>query len=73
MTAAQLFDAAKKAVPEIEPGIAKGDFKPLFRWLKTHVHAKGSLLTANELLTEATGGPLDPKIFKAHLKARYLG
>ena len=73
MTAAQLFDAAKKAVPEIEPGIAKGDFKPLFRWLKTHVHGKGSLLTANELLTEATGGPLDAKIFKAHLKARYLG
>ena len=73
MTAVQLFEAAKKAVPEIEPAIAKGDFKPLFGWLKTHVHTKGSLLTANELLIEATGKPLDPKIFKAHLKARYLG
>lgn len=73
MTAAQLFAAAKKAVPGIEPAIAKGDFKPLFGWLKTHVHAKGSLLTADELLIEATGKPLDPKIFKAHLKARYLG
>jgi len=72
MTAVQLFEAAKKAVPEIEPAIAKGDFKPLFGWLKTHVHTKGSLLTANELLIEATGKPLDPKIFKAHLKARYL-
>jgi carboxypeptidase Taq len=72
MTAAQLFIAAKKAVPEIEPGIAVGDFQPLFRWLKTHVHAKGSLLPAKELLTEATGKPLDPKVFKSHLKTRYL-
>jgi len=73
MTAAQLFKAAKKAVPGIEPRIAKGDFQPLFRWLKTNVHAKGSLLPARELLIEATGRALDPEVFKAHLKARYLG
>ncbi|MBC8339163.1 MAG: carboxypeptidase M32 [Rhodospirillales bacterium] len=73
MTAAQLFDAAKKAKPEIEPGIAKGDFQPLFRWLKANVHGKGSLLTAKELLIEATGKPLDPEVFKSHLKTRYLG
>ena len=73
MTAAQLFMAAKKAAPGIEPGIAKGDFQPLFRWLKTNVHAKGSLLPARELLIEATGRALDPEVFKAHLKARYLG
>ena len=73
MTAAQLFKAAKKAVPGSEPRIANGDFQPLFRWLKTNVHAKGSLLPARELLIEATGRALDPEVFKAHLKARYLG
>jgi len=73
MTAAQLFDAAKRADPAIEPGIAEGDFKPLMSWLKTNVHGKGSLLPAKDLLQEATGKPLDPEIFKAHLKARYLG
>ncbi|MDA1089519.1 MAG: carboxypeptidase M32 [Proteobacteria bacterium] len=72
MTAAQLFAAAKKAVPEIEAGIAEGNFKPLFRWLKTNVHGKGSLLTAKQLLIEATGKSLDPEVFKAHLKTRYL-
>jgi carboxypeptidase Taq len=72
MTAAQLFEAAKKAVPEIQPGIAEGDFKPLFRWLKSNVHGQGSRLTAKELLIEATGKPLDPAVFKSHLKARYL-
>ncbi|MCZ6510171.1 MAG: carboxypeptidase M32 [Alphaproteobacteria bacterium] len=73
MTAAQLFDAAKRADPAIEPGIAKGDFKPLMGWLKTNIHSMGSLMPAKELLIEATGKPLDPEVFKAHLKARYLG
>jgi carboxypeptidase Taq len=72
MTATQLFIAARTAVPEIAPGIAEGNFKPLFRWLKTNVHAKGSLLPAKQLLIEATGKPLDPEVFKAHLNARYL-
>lgn len=72
MTAAQLFDAARRADPAIEDGIGKGQFKPLTNWLGAHVHAKGSLMSARELLTEATGGPLDPKVFIRHLKARYL-
>jgi carboxypeptidase Taq len=72
MTAAQLFDAARRADAGVEAGIGRGQFKPLTDWLGAHVHAKGSLMTARELLIEATGKPLDPKIFIAHLKARYL-
>ena len=72
MTAAQLFAAATAAVPEIPEAIAEGDFAPLMAWLRAQVHAKGSLLTSEELLIEATGKPLDPEIFKAHLAARYL-
>jgi len=72
MTAAQLFDAAKTADAQIEPAIAKGDFKPLYVWLRQHVHSQGSLMPAKDLLIQATGKPLDPDIFKAHLNARYL-
>jgi len=72
MAAAQMFRAAKRAVPEIPEALSRGDFGPLLGWLRTHVHAKGSLLTTRELLTEATGGPLDPKAFEAHLAERYL-
>lgn len=72
MTAAQLFDAAKTADTDIAPGIAKGEFKPLFAWLRANVHAKGSLLSAKQLLIEATGRALDPEVFKSHLNARYL-
>ncbi len=72
MTAAQLFDAARRADPDIVPGIGRGDFKPLRAWLRANVHEKGSRPSTRELLIEATGRPLDPKVFEAHLRARYL-
>ncbi|MFN8758439.1 MAG: carboxypeptidase M32 [Tagaea sp.] len=72
MTAAQLFAAAKAAVPGIEPGLAKGDFAPLMGWLRANWHALGSSMTTREMLIRATGKPLDPAVFKAHLTARYL-
>ncbi|MFC7053422.1 carboxypeptidase M32 [Hansschlegelia quercus] len=72
MTAAQIFDAAKLSQPDVLPGIARGDFAPLVTWLRENIHGKGSLLTTDELLTQATGRPLDPAVFKAHLRRRYV-
>jgi carboxypeptidase Taq len=72
MTAAQLFAAATHADAAILPGIAKGDFAPLFAWLRAHVHGKGSLLTTHELLQEATGSVLDATVYENHLRRRYL-
>jgi len=73
MTAAQLFDAARRANASIMPSIAVGDFRPLLAWLRANVHAKASSLSTRELITQATGRPLDATSFKAHLKRRYLG
>ena len=50
-----------------------GDFGPLMAWLGAAVHGLGSLHTTDELIEWATGKPLDPKVFEAHLEARYLG
>jgi carboxypeptidase Taq len=72
MTAAQLFAAAKRAEPAITPGIAKGDFAPLFAWLRANVHGKGSLLSSSELVHHATGSTLDARIYEDHLRKRYL-
>jgi len=73
MTAAQLFDAACRADASILPGIARGDFAPLLAWLRANVHSQGSLLETDDLLTRATGRPLDASVFKAHLRRRYGG
>lgn len=71
MTAAQLFDQAKKDQPGLMDDISRGDFSGLLSWLRAKVHHQGSRLSARELLIEVTGQPLNPEIFKAHLKARY--
>ncbi|WP_029354899.1 carboxypeptidase M32 [Bosea sp. 117] len=73
MTAAQLFDAACRAEPDTLPGIARGDFAPLVGWLRTNIHAQASRYATDDLLTRATGRPLDAGVFKAHLARRYLG
>ncbi|MDE2517430.1 MAG: carboxypeptidase M32 [Rhodospirillales bacterium] len=72
MAAAQLMAAARRAVPGIDAALARGDFAPLQSWLRARVHSQGSRLGFNALLTEATGKPLDPADFTAHLTARYL-
>jgi carboxypeptidase Taq len=72
MAAAQLMAAARRSLPELDAKLARGDLSPLVGWLREKVHALGSLLDFNGLLRAATGKPLDPSDFEAHLTARYL-
>ena len=72
MAAAQLMAAARRAEPGLDTALAAGDLAPLIRWLRTNVHECASLLGFNDLLRAATGKPLDPSDFAAHLTARYL-
>lgn len=73
MMAAQLFDAACRAEPDVVPGIGRGDFVPLVSWLRANVHAMGSSASTGEILTRATGRPLDAAVYRHHLHRRYLG
>jgi len=73
MTAAQLFAAARAALPDLDDAIRVGDFAPLLGWLRANVHGHGSRLSTRELLVQATGRPLDPAVFERHLETRYLG
>ena len=72
LAAAQLFAAAKAAVPGLLDHIAEGEFAPLLSWLRANVHEKASSATTDELLAAATGAPLSVAAFEAHLDARYL-
>ena len=72
MAAAQLMAAARRDVAELDAGLGRGELGPLVGWLRRHVHGQGSRLGFNDLLRAATGKPLDPAAFEAHLTARYL-
>ena len=72
MAAAQLMAAARHDEPNLDTAFGHGDLHPLLGWLRPRVHAQGSLHGFNGLLEAATGSPLDPAYFEAHLRARYL-
>ena len=72
MAAAQLMRAARVATPGLDDALAKGDAAPLLTWLRVNVHGQGSRLGFQDLLRHATGKPLDPADFTAHLTERYL-
>jgi carboxypeptidase Taq len=72
MAAAQLMAAARRDIPDMDVLLGRGDLAPLMRWLNTHVHGQGARLGFQDLLRHATGKPLDPADFTAHLTARYL-
>ena len=72
MTAAQLFQAAKKEDPSCSLGISTGNFQPLNTWLNDNVRNFGSKKTFDQIMLDATGSKLDPVYFMDHLKRRYL-
>ncbi|WP_257448599.1 carboxypeptidase M32 [Archangium lipolyticum] len=69
--AASLYAAAKRALPGLEEGIARGQLLPLRDWLRTHVHAEGYRLPAEELVRNVTGQGLTDSDFLAYLKSKY--
>jgi carboxypeptidase Taq len=72
LIAAQLFETAREAIPDVLEAIAQGEFAPLLGWLRERVHSKGSLLSTAELVEGVTGRPLGTASFERHLHDRYL-
>ena len=73
MYAAQWFAAMRRALPDLDARIAAGDLEPVFCWLRENIWSQGSRWETAELVQRASGEPLNPAHFKAHLMARYLG
>ncbi|MDD1791717.1 carboxypeptidase M32 [Enterovibrio sp. ZSDZ42] len=71
MYAAQFMAAMRKTV-DVDACIEALDFAPISAWLEANIWSKGSTLTTDELVIQATGEPLNPEYFKQHLIDRYL-
>lgn len=72
MYAAQLFQHARKALPNLSDEIAAGDLSHLFHWLQQNIWCHGSRYPTNSLIANATGETLNPRYFRQHLENRYL-
>jgi carboxypeptidase Taq len=73
LTAAQLFQAAQRAQPQLGSAISRGDLSGLDGWLDERVWSQGCLLETPQLVQAATGAPLGTEAFVSHLRRRYLG
>jgi carboxypeptidase Taq len=72
MYAAQLFQAVKRAIPQVSELILQGDLQPVFDWLQQNIWQHGSRFPTGQLLLNATGETLNPHYFRQHLEQRYL-
>ncbi|MDO6405519.1 carboxypeptidase M32 [Pantoea phytobeneficialis] len=72
MYAAQLFQAVKRALPQISELIQHGELQPVFDWLQQNIWQHGSRFPTQQLLVNATGETLNPAYFRQHLEQRYL-
>lgn len=72
IAAAQLFDAAAKALPNLVADIAHGNFKGLLAWLRALIHEQGARFDMQTLLARATGQELTLDPYLVHLERRYV-
>jgi carboxypeptidase Taq len=72
MYAAQYFATIRKLHSDMDVRIASGDLSPVMNWLDANIWSQASRWSTDELVTRATGEPLNASHFRKHLEARYL-
>jgi carboxypeptidase Taq len=68
--AAQLLEAARRDVADLDEAIAEGEFAPLRSWLRERVYAEGQRYTAVELIEQITGRAPDCTALVADLRRK---
>jgi len=71
MLAAQLWDAIRREMPEVESQFAQGNFGPVLAWLREHIHQHGRRYDTLELTRRVTGEELGPDALIRYLEERY--
>jgi carboxypeptidase Taq len=68
LIAGQLWERARRDMPELEDRLAAGELSPLREWLREHVHRHGSKFAMPELLERVVGAPIEVTPFVNYLK-----
>ncbi len=69
--AAQLWEAAREALPDLDRQIEVGEFEPLREWLREHVHRHGRKYSAAEVVERATGRPIEVGPYVTYLTEKF--
>jgi carboxypeptidase Taq len=70
--AAQLYETLRRDHPDLDREIEAGRFGGLFEWLRANVHGIGASLSAQQLITNATGKQLTAAPWLRYAEGKYL-
>ena len=68
--AAQLLEAARKDITNLDDQVRQGKFTSLLDWMRKHIHSKGSILKPEDLILEVTGNIPSPEPFVNYLRSK---
>lgn len=71
MIAAQLWNAVRRDLPDLENDFARGEFGRLLAWLRERIHRHGRRFETRELVRLVTGEDLSPVHLVRYLRERY--
>jgi len=71
VVAAQLWERARGAIPELDDQLAAGQLEPLYGWLAETLFRHAGRLPTAATVERAVGAPIDPGPLLAHLGAKY--
>lgn len=69
--AAQFFEAANRAIPNLIERIRRGDLGVLREWLRSNIHRHGRRYRAGELVRQVTGKPLSTEPFLRYIRDKF--
>ncbi|MDZ4700108.1 MAG: carboxypeptidase M32 [Rhodothermales bacterium] len=72
LMSAQLYDAIRIAIPDLDDQIRAGRFEGLLGWLRTHIHGHGKAVDAGDLLERVTGSRLTSDNWIAYIEKKYV-
>lgn len=68
--AAQFYEAANRAIPDLPEQFAHGEFGTLLSWLRENIHKHGKRYRASDLVMKVTGQKLSASPLLRHLEAK---
>jgi carboxypeptidase Taq len=69
--AAQLLEAMRSDLGDLDARVASGEWEPMLAWLRPRIHQRGSQVTPAQLIEEATGSPPSPEPFLRYVEEKY--
>jgi len=69
--AAQFFEAANAAIPDLSDRLRRGDFQTLREWLRSNIHIHGQRYRPDELVARISGRPLSIEPFLRYLSDKF--